>query len=195
MAGPRAVYIDIRDVVKKIENMGRRFRPAVLNVAYSRAINRTLQTARAKASSEIRRSYKIKKADLDPRLKVHKASRGKLEGRLTAWGTPIPIKEFKPTVRRRGISVNITGRRQYIKGAFWQTRKKSGRGIFARGKYETTGFVPSADRYPISTLVTVSQGVMMGNPSVLEPVIETVDDMLGRRIKHEVNFLLAGLAK
>jgi hypothetical protein len=75
-------------------------------------------------------------------------------------------------------------------------------GVFARGHYTSTGFEFRHKRKkglnmrarkndtPITQLTTISQGPMFAQPTVIEPVIDRVEDMLGVRIEHELNRLL-----
>lgn len=187
-------YINIADATKVLKLLGRKFGDSEIKLALARAINRTLAKGKTAASSEIRKTYRIRKRDLDPKVKVFKASRAKPVGKVSTWGTPISLTNFNPSQRKRGISFNIKGKRVFIKGAFWQQKKKGGgRTIFARGRYGATGFVPSKSRYPISKLVTLSQGVMFNNPGVIDRTMAPIERDFEPRFRHELNFLLAGL--
>lgn len=190
------ISIDISQAVKDLGNIKRSLSTSNFNTALARTINRVVMSGRTQASREIRKKYKIKKADLDKKLRTQKASRAKLNGQIITWGTPLPVKNFKPIQRKKGVSINIAGKRKTIDHAFIATMKSGYVGVFMRGKYRAQGFeyIPGG-RLPITQLVTVSQGVMFANPQVMDRTRSQIDSMFGPRLEHEIKAILRGFAK
>lgn len=197
--------VDISKAVNDLNALGRRVRPSVFNTAMARAINRATTSGKTHGSRQIRSKYKILKKDLDPKMKRTAANRSRLTSSVITWGTPMSLRNFKPVQRKKGVSVNIAGKRKVLKHAFLapayprsRTERFQGPGmlqVFIRGKYGQHGveYVPGG-RLPIVKVVTVSQGVMFSNPTVIEETRDQIDRVLTNRLPHEINAILSGFA-
>lgn len=203
---PRRFNVDASDAIRKLSALGRRLEGSQVKLALARAINRVGAMSKTQASAEIRREYKIKKSILDKKLKFVKASRYRPVGKITSWGSPIAIYDFRPRQTKKGVSVNVSGTRKLIPHAFIQTvrrgAKNEHKSVFMRGRYGPTGFVYQSGKYRrrynrmnFKKLVTVSQGVMFSKPVVIEKTLDTVEKLLEKRFEHEMLVLLAGIVK
>ena len=188
--------------------------------AIASAINRVASMGRTKASSIIRGRYRIKKRDLDKRMGTTKASWKYPKGTIYSHGVPIPVHLFRYKQTKKGVRVTIMGKRNVIPHAFVATMRNGHTGVYARGHYTATGFSFRTSRknggrswafrkhqplgesnqkfkqrsdLPITQLRTISQGPMFAHPTVIDPVVDRVEDMLGVRIEHELNRLLDGM--
>lgn len=198
-----SINIDVKDATSKLNRLGKQLSKSVVNTALSRTINRTLTTGRTQASRDIRSNYRIKKSDLDRKLKVYKASKVNLHGRINAYGVPISLNYFRPLQRKLGTSVNVSGKRRMIKHAFiaaMPPRDVTGRlqgpgrkAVFMRSKkgYNGSGieYTPGG-RLPITKLVTLSEGAMFANPDVIEKTEAKIQSTFNSRFDHELNYLL-----
>lgn len=204
---------------RTIRELAMRLGPRQTGKAIASALNRVSTTGKAKASSQIRSRYRIKKGDLDKRMGTTKASWKHQKASIYSHGVPIPVHLFKPRQTKKGVRVTILGKSNTIPHAFMATMRNGHRGVFARGHYTPSGFEFRTERkgkgniwafrkhqpagtsnqkfkqksdLPITQLTTISQGPMFSHPTVIEPVIDRVEDMLGIRIEHELNAILNG---
>lgn len=184
--------------------LGRSLEPAEVNLILARSINRTTVAARVAAIREIKKTYRVKSRDFNKASKkngtggnsgVTKATRMRPTGSVNVWGSPMPVRDFGARQNKRGVTLNIKGKRQFIKSAFFATMPSGYRGVYARGRYGATGFVPGKKRQPISKIVTTSQGVMFSEPTVMKRSLDRTDEIFPKRLEHEINFLVAGLYK
>lgn len=164
------------------------------------AINRVAATSKTKAGRLIRDTYKIGKKDLDRNMGVTKASFGRSKATIFAFGVPLDLRMFKPIQRKKGVSVNIMGKRRTIPGSFMARMKSGYYGVFARGSYGQNGFEFREKRarkkgndLGITKMVTVSQATMFSNDKVMKSTIDTIHDQFPKRLEHEVGRLMGGI--
>lgn len=187
-----------------IRELAMRLGPKQAGKAIASALNRVSAMGKTKASAQIRSRYKIKKRDLDKRMGTTKASWKHQKASIYSHGVPIPVHLFRPRQTKKGVRVTILGKSNTIPHAFMATMSNGHTGVFARGHYTASGFEFRHKRQrnymnrtrkndlPITQLTTISQGPMFSHPTVIQPVISRVEDMLGIRIEHELNAILAG---
>lgn len=159
-------------------------------IAGQRAINDTLRQIRARTSRNIRRRIALKAKDVNRLMKIERATRKDLRGRLVVRGaTRIPIAKFGMKEIKTGISYRIdkTGPRQKIKGAFVRNEGRLPRNAWVRARVDAGGLQTRAQnrvgRNPIFQLL---------GPSLLEVFRrnvqqETVADA-GRTLRERLNF-------
>lgn len=126
-----SVQADINAIMAQFEQI-KDPKPAV-----SRAINKTMTTARAKTAQAIRAvGYNIKAGDIKKSLSTsRRATRQLLVAYLDARGRPIPLIKYGATEQRRaggGVSVNVLNGRKLIQGAFVATMPNGHKGVFVR---------------------------------------------------------------
>lgn len=201
-----SVKSDIERAFKKFSSVNR----AELAKATARAINRVISSARSVAVKEIRKKYNIdpkflkeKIGDKDNRynaLKAWKANSSNLTATLKAYGKPIPLIAFPVTQTEHGVSVSvIKGQSKAVRSAFVTQMKSGHRSVFARGKYGSGVFnyrqgrikpFPLPDT-PITQLTTTSIRTAVVTPSILTAMKIKVEQDLGKRLEHEIAYLLS----
>lgn len=203
----KAISVDISKALEKFADVKEAFSSRNVNLALARTINRATASGITHASRDIRGVYKIKKADLDPKIGRRRASFSKPIGVLFTYGTTISLNYFRPKQNKKGVAVSIKGKRKQIDHAFLAAmppRSKDGvrlhgpgkQGVFMRGTGYSLerGFqYKPGGRLPITRLVTVSEGTMFGNPKVLDATQNRIEGMFTDRMVHEVGFILSKL--
>jgi hypothetical protein len=143
------------------------------------AINRALASGRTVVRREIREDYVIKQKDIP--VAVHRATYGKLSGKLQISQGMLPLDKFQ--VRPRGVQ-----RRKKKRLIF--ARVKKGRGGYLKHAF----YIPSGgpyqrigpERHPIFKLATISAAIMATQPQVGPEVNKKMGDTLAKRIDHEL---------
>jgi hypothetical protein len=193
------VVIDIKDAVRGIRSQFAHLKSqSEVNSTIARAINHTAAKAKTAASRQIRDRYKIRAKDLKPAIKVHKANRTNLEAAVMAVGRPLPIYAFGARQTKRGVSVNVMGKRQVIRSAFVATMKSGHTGVFARGGYKGYQFDFRRQRVQrtgpdlsINEITTSSVPKMMANEIVISHLERIMSEQFPARLQHEVSRMLA----
>jgi hypothetical protein len=98
------------------------------------AVNKTLTTVRAEAARRIAASYKIKTNEAKKSLRIEKSSRNEVRGAVVASGQPIPLFAFSARQTKKGVTVNVTGKRKLMRHAFIATMKSGHKGVFIRSR-------------------------------------------------------------
>lgn len=203
--------INIDDYLRKTGRLAGSLSKSQVDTVLSRTINRTLNTGRTAGVRDIRKEYPgVTQRDLEGKPKgggkgtkmfVSNATKAKLTGSLNATGTPMSLRAFKPRQVRRGVTVRIKGTRVLFPHSF--LIKKFGNTVFSRGNYRTGGGFDYRNKrvntkkgssdLPITTRVTVSQGVMFYNPSVMSKTLKRINEIFPKRFEHEISYILSGL--
>jgi hypothetical protein len=129
------VRLDTSAVQRMLSNLGSNL-PKVV----SRALNKTISSARTEMKRQIAKDIGIKAGVVDKSLKVTKASTTSFVARLNASGKRIPLinlitgKPPEPSRGKgRGVSYRLGGKTRRIPSAFVATMPRSGhRGVFRR---------------------------------------------------------------
>lgn len=157
--------------------------------ALSRALNRAIQGVGTDASSEIRKTYRVKKATVGRAFAVQRATPQRLVATLRVRGKPLSLAGFRATQPKRGkgVYVNVKGARKLIRGAFLRTMvSKDGEG------YKQVFIRRGKSRYPIDVLRTVDVPGLFS----LKDVQAAVDAAAARRFSVEairqMDFILRG---
>ncbi len=157
-------------------------------LALSRAINRSVSSAKSEAVRQARNAYTVKAATVRDTIRVSKASPNKLQAEVKSSGRSVRMYDFKvspknPSPRRRApINVEIRrGSRKALKGAFVARMGNGTTGVFSRS---------SKARLPIEQLFGPAVPVMLNNDDVVNAVQERAEEQLERRIGHEINRVL-----
>jgi hypothetical protein len=122
------VRSNVRAVVMDITAGAAECTPAVV-----RALNKTADQAKTRASREIRKAgYNLKAADVKAAINVKRASAGNLTASVVAKGRPIPLIKFEARATGQGVSVRVQKGRKLIAHAFIATMPNGHRGVFER---------------------------------------------------------------
>lgn len=186
----------------------------------SRALNKTLTGIKTDASTEIRAILNAKKADVDATFKVTSASVADMSCKFTSTGRALPLMTFGARQTTKGVSVLVkkTEARTVIPGTFIATMKSGHTGVFWR-KWHKKGvplssfseraarvgyfwseraqrFLPiamlsSEYKLPISERFSSRVPDVLGDPPVLNAVIDKANARLLVNIDREVNYELS----
>lgn len=189
----KSIKIDISQVSNLMDSLKNQLTTGEYNLAQRRALNRALNSGKSYASKEIRSIYSMKKSDVDKSIKVIMAIKDPA-GKLYVYGTPQPIRYFKPKQKKNGVSIKIGKTRQTIKGAFMQTVRKGTtrqfKSVWLRGRYAGKRFIRSAGRNPITSLTTLSTGAMFANKKAIEPTQTRIIQQYNKRLEHEARYII-----
>lgn len=152
------------------------------------SINRGLTTVRSQSGKLIRNSYRIKQSDItsNSNMNFKKASFSNLEGSINFAGAVIPLTKFKvtptnPSKRQVTVAVLRETGGERIKHAFVAKMKSGHVGVLER---------VTKKRLPLEELYGPSSVHMMSNLRVLEQVEEKAQDIVNKRIEHEISRIL-----
>jgi hypothetical protein len=156
--------------------------------ALSAAMNRTVRQGRTEVSRQTRAIYLITQAKLYATLTIKNAGAGDLSAEIRSRHSGmLPLYDFKVSPKRPG------GRRRPVHASV----KKSGGGTLGRafiadmGGHTGVFARTTSSRLPVRELRTISAPIMVGQPEVAEPAIETMQEVFARRMDHEASRLLA----
>lgn len=195
------VKIDIGPAIREMRRAHRNLTSAEIRQATSRAVNHTIKKARTAASRESRTIYKIKASDLKAQMKLKSSSPQTLTAALSANRRPLPVFKFRPSPRvvssprpKRGVSVNVMGRRKNIQQGFIARMKSGHIGVFAKGGYSGKGsfkFRKSRTKQfgndtPISEIQTTSTWSAITNEKVLAHLAVKMQTDYPDRLAHEL---------
>jgi hypothetical protein len=116
--------------------------------AAAMALNKTGDGVRVDASREIRKRFKVKVAVVNKAFTIWRASADRLTCTVGVRGRPLNLGNFSPRQTKRGVTVDVKGRRKLIPHAF----------IVQRGDAQVV-FIrdgnPRPGRLPIKPLTSV----------------------------------------
>lgn len=169
--------------------------PRKINLALSRAVNRTVTTVKSNISKQVRAGYTIKAQDVKDSLEISKATAAKPYAIVKSTGQRISFTKFR-------ISPQEPRPRNPPGGGYKVTIKKSSglkavpRGFlaYARGSlgfFQRTG----SSRFPITRLTGPSVPEMIGRPQIITDIEKQAGTMLQKRMSHEVERILGARAK
>lgn len=157
-----------------------RVRQAVIDKALPRALNRTATSVRAEAVRIIRRGRQVKAKTVREAIAIRRATRALLVAEVIVSGRPIPLRDYAARQTGRGVTVNVTGRRKLIPGAFQV--QKIGSHVFVReGK----------KRLPIRKLYGPSLPSTFNNEAIQKAIEQMALDTLRKRFNEAVSYELS----
>jgi hypothetical protein len=120
---------NVREVVEELNLAARDAKPAVV-----RALNRTIDAVKTRASREVRAAgYKLKAADIKKAIRINRATPGRMRADATASGRPIPLVQYGAKQTGKGaVSVDVLNGRKTLKHAFIATMTSGHTGVFER---------------------------------------------------------------
>lgn len=207
MASDSTMSLDVRDLIHDLKETKKGLTGPILRLGMARALSRSATSGRVAAIREVQKTYNIRTKFFTKsgrrgsgNTSVTPATRTRLISTISTWGKPIPIREFRARQTKKGVSFNVKNRRVTIPHSFFATMPaKEGstgyRGVFARGVYGKDGFNHGKKRMPITKLVTLSQGVMMSEETVVDRTLDRIGDIFVPRLVHEIDFIVAGIKR
>lgn len=103
----RMIRIQTSSVLPALKEIGADLSITQLNLAISRAINRSLEKSRTGARTEIKKVYNISQKDLDG-INYTRSTPHTLTGKLQASRKPIPLDAFSPKQETTNSRISIT---------------------------------------------------------------------------------------
>lgn len=197
------IHIDASRAIREANRAHNMMSGAQRRRATATALNVVARKARSAASKEIRRIYKIRAKDIGKATKITKAHQSNLEAAVIATGRPLPIMAFNPRFGKRGVTVNIMGKRKRFPHAFKATMKSGHIGVFVRGHYSTGKLVsrkkrvrpPRENDNPITEVKTVGIPTAMGNDIVMRHLLDKIEHDLPLELSRAFNYFAGNTSK
>lgn len=169
--------------------------PGATPIAIARAINRATQQAKTEAVKKVRERYIIRATDVNSTIRIIRATAARPIAIIRSRGSVMPLSKFRYT-RPRSPGVKGTtpakarvlkaGGNKPIKSAFVAQMSSGHTGIFVRA---------GKARLPIDQKMGPSVPQMLGHDSVIEHVEQVAQEILPKRLDHEVDAILKGVVK
>jgi hypothetical protein len=178
---PRNIVIDTSQLNSLVQKM-QQLPESEIPKAYTAALNRTLDHVYTKTGRYVKDNYRIKASEIKPFMKKHKAT----FSRRKAW---IQIRSQRLTLGR----FVSKGKSKYVKAKVKKTSKfRRVGGTPPAFKQQINGNTQvlrrlGKNRYPIEVLRTISPTQMVENLNVAEKIQQEANQMLAKRIEHEVS--------
>jgi hypothetical protein len=150
-------------------------------------VNKLLAQVRTAGIKEMRKTYNIRAKVLRGFIVSRKARSKLLIANLVIKGARLPVFEFSPTKRKKGISVRIRkdGGRKVIEGTFFADLTSGKRSVFRRR---------TKKRLPIDMIFSTSAAQMF-EQSALKAADEIITKKSGPILENEVRFFESKLKK
>lgn len=171
----------LKDVQQKLGAFSNRAPNAISN-----AINRAVTNVNSNIKKEVRKEYIVRAGDIQATLKVERASRASLSGKVKSTGNPISLEKFKispktPNPKRKApIKAAVKkGSLKTVLGAF--VADINGAKVFER---------KSSERLPIKKLFGPSVPQMINNEGIRMQIEQEGHQTFNNRLGHEINRIL-----
>lgn len=174
------IVADVKPARRYVSSVQRRVVPK----AQMRTVNELAKQVVTVSAREIRKRRRLKIGVIKKAMRVTKATITRLRARITARGRPISLKEYAARQTKRGVTVNITGRRKLWKsdgGRVAFQVKAIGGHIFARR---------SKKRLPIEKQWGPSIPSRFVQPDVERAQRSLVRDKAGAIMRRNLAFLM-----
>lgn len=179
------IYIDTKEL-KKIAIELSKF-PNTIKKATIPALNRTLDHVVAKTAKEVSSNYSVKQKDVKTTMKKHKASGSDLHAYVESSGKSIALQKFphtptKYSKKAKAVKVSVIKSKGKVEIG---GNPKS----FVQQMTNTTGIWRRKNRSRKSVVLLRSLSIpqMISNDKVIKNVQQSANEMLQKRIEHEVN--------
>lgn len=183
------MWADNMDITSNIDEVLRRLPDEKkVKTASMRAINRAAQAGRTQATKEVRSEYIVKAKTVNSIAKVKKSNTSNLEANIKWSGEMLPIHEFKVTPKRQN---NARKNRPQLRV---QVSKKSGAATYKGAYVGTSGYVwkrKTQKRLPVRGILGPAVAFLINAEPVKERITKRTQEILEKRIEHEVNRMLA----
>lgn len=180
MAGIAVSWENVRELQKLFSSS-----PEKVNKILSRAVNRTVSNVKSNIGKEVRKKYLIKAADVKESLHITQATANKPVALVRSTGKKIDLTKFR--LRPEAL---FAGEHDYYIQVLKDGGMKEVPGFAAKapswGLFRRTG----AARFPIARMMGPSVPEMIGRPDVMEYIEKQGNDMLNKRVAHEIEHLM-----
>lgn len=198
---------DLNRTIWALRNIGGGAETAIM-----RSVNKALTGVKTDMARETAKELNLPQKRIKKDIKVSKANKTTLAGKVTSEGRPVNLFQFKAKQNKKGVSVKVlkSGGRKTIRGAFiFVGRGKSGKGtqqlVGWRDKTEQNaqhigtkkkdsdikyGNLPRKYRLPIESLSGPRIQDITGKESVIRVIEEKAGDRLQKELNHQTERLL-----
>lgn len=194
---------ELKQAVKKLSAF-----PKEIPKATVAALNRTVTFANTRIKREVTRKYAIKSGEVQQTLTMKKATTQNLTTYITSEGRRYTLAHFERnlnSVAKAGGNIKVQVKKGNTKavnikpGAFVASmsgpkKKRAARKSNTMGTFLIAQRVGNS-RYPIKVLRTLSVPQMISSNDISETVLKESQNMLKKRIDHEVEYRLSKLSK
>lgn len=190
----------LKQTIKKLSGFPKEVPKATVS-----ALNRTITFTNTKLKKEVTSKYVIKSGEVQQTLRMKKANYSNLTTYIICEGRRYTLAHFErnlksAAIRGGGIKVQVkkggTKTLRTNPGAFVASmsgpKKKKGKVNRAptRGTFLIAQRI-GAKRYPIKVLRTLSVPQMISSNDISEKVLKQSQEMLQKRIEHEVEYRIS----
>jgi hypothetical protein len=190
------IHIDASKAIREANKAYASVSGSLRRRATATALNVVARKARTAASKEIRSIYKIRAKDIGKATVISRAHQNNLEAAVIATGRPLPIMAFNPRFSKKGVTVNIMGKRKRFAHAFKATMKSGHVGVFVRGQYKAGKLVsrpkrvrpPRDNDNPITEVRTVGIPTAMSNDVVMRHLMQKIEAELPKELSRAFNY-------
>lgn len=180
--------------------------------AIMRAVNKALTGVKTDMARQTAKELSLTQKRIKKDIKIEKASKTTLAGKVTSEGRPVNLYQFKAKQKKKGVSVKVlkSGGRKTIPGAFiFIGRGKSGKGTqqlvgwrdktSRNAQYIGTkkkdpdvryGALPRKYRKPVESLYGPRIQDITGKDSVIRVIEEKAGDRMQKELSHQTERLL-----
>jgi hypothetical protein len=155
-------------------------------VAGASALNRLARMAKTEISSQIRKTYNIKKKDVDPFIEFpgrERATARRLQAVLRSSGMRIPLGYFGARQTKAGASVAVKkGQRMVIAHSFVATMRFGKKMVYVR---------TTKARGPVKTLKGPSIAQLFGSRYIRGVIDRLIDSKFPDILRHEISYRLS----
>lgn len=177
--------------------------------ALSNAINRGLGSAKTQAFRKVREVYAVKQGDLSGATvtRVQKASTGNVSGYISFSGVKLPLYKFNVSPKVQGTEKKVKARLKkgswtIFEDAFVAQMENGHIGVFERtgeqgikdrlAKVKEKGKEGTKHTEKIEQFMGLSGAQMVGNGEVIEKLSRETQEVINRRLEHEIERILNG---
>lgn len=190
-----SIFIDASKAIKQAERAHKNLSRSTRAKAIANALNNVARKARVQSSKEIRKTYKMRAKDVAKATTVTKAHKQNLMSAVIATGRPLPIMAFSPRKTKRGVTVNIMGKRKRFAHAFFATMRSGHKGVFVRGTYYRGKLIPRLKRLktrgndtPVTEVKTVGIPTAFATRAVIDALFKKIETDLPVELTRAFNY-------
>lgn len=182
----------IEITVPQIEKLQEKLKdmPEKIPVVTARAMNRAIEAARTQAARSVRETYHVKHGDVIKTIKVKKAHAGDLEANFSSKGETLKLVKFRvkankplPTRGKYVVASVKKGSSKMVNKTFMAKIFKGEPNVYSR---------VGTKRFPVRAHYGPSIPQMAGNEQVISKVEKRAEEVLDKRLDHEISRVLGG---
>jgi hypothetical protein len=172
------VKLDVADLKRQFAGLEK-----ATTAAMVRSLNKTAVSVRAEAVKLIRGRRALKAKTIREAIAIRKATKALLIAEVIVSGRPIPLREYAARQTKRGVTVNVVGRRQLV--------KPDGIPTFQIARFGNHVYVREGKkRLPIRKLYGPSLPSALGQQAIEAALVRIATTTFRKRFREEMAFEL-----